>query len=965
MPNSLQPIILIVGLAIVVGCDAMPSERDRLGRRRDSEVETLVRVATENTGDAQTREDFGQPADLPLPSTLLVNDYEQELFSFLKQRDYIARNWLKDKSVRDTGPYINGVYYGTHPAVRVFYSPGIIRWLLGGRNGPIPDGEMIIKEQYAPPAAQHAGKTEEELRESLESWTIMVKDQSGSHDGWFWSNPGADAKPFDYHANNDQPYSGFGLYCIRCHASTKSPSATSANALDNEFTFSALRNIEGFPGEPIIFRVDDSWRKKVSESHPSEPEDSPQIVAEERIADNAFSQFYREIGTQNLNGIANLPATSHDCVPANRSGAINFATSNQCMSCHAGLTGPLGPVGFVHTDENTTTYGGKGINVSPYGEWRWTPMGLAGRDPVFYAQVESEVALIQKQFGPGDKADATAKILVDACLRCHGAMGHEHFHSTAAHDDLMTLQDVHAKSNVGALAREGISCMVCHRMQPRPQQDGDTRPYLAHFLETSITGNLHLGPADEIFGPYKDDQIAAYSMHHATGLKPKHSNYIQQSQMCGTCHTVSLPTIDHPLEHEPTGDDAQLVDSETVPEFQRFHHHVEQATYLEWLNSQFNNETNPNVATGQSCQDCHMPDHTFADETGTSEQPVNSRIAAIQDDTYPDAENLSDHKSLNVRVRNQYRRHGFAGLNVWLLEYFKQFESVLGVKSQDYMTGSDRGAQQAIAGMVRMAQQQTATLSVDATVSNEADNPKLEAKVTVTNLAGHRFPTGVGFRRAFIEFLVLQETEEGNRQVIWSSGQTNQLGVILGEDGEPLPTELFSGRTSDESYQPHHAVITSPTQVQIYETLLKDNFDRFTTSFVRGCQTVKDNRLLPKGWSIDGPGAGLTGAYLKATHPGPLAANDDDFTDGRGQDSTLYQVTLQPNIDVTRLTVAATVYYQATPPYYLNNLFKTSPDGDATKRLHALASHVNLKGTPIADWKLAIASVKSEVRLKP
>ena len=51
-----------------------------------------------------------------------------------------------DKGVRDTGPYIDGKYYGTHPAVRVWYSPGVMRWLANGRQGPIPDGEVIIKE---------------------------------------------------------------------------------------------------------------------------------------------------------------------------------------------------------------------------------------------------------------------------------------------------------------------------------------------------------------------------------------------------------------------------------------------------------------------------------------------------------------------------------------------------------------------------------------------------------------------------------------------------------------------------------------------------------------------------------------------------------------------------------------------------------------------------------------------------
>ena len=45
----------------------------------------------------------------------------------------------------------------------------------------------------------------------------------------------------------------------------------------------------------------------------------------------------------------------------------------------------------------------------------------------------------------------------------------------------------------GALARDGVSCEVCHRMQPRVQPADDHRPYLQYFLQTSITGNFHLG----------------------------------------------------------------------------------------------------------------------------------------------------------------------------------------------------------------------------------------------------------------------------------------------------------------------------------------------------------------------------------------------------------------------------------------------------------------------------------------
>ena len=123
----------------------------------------------------------------------------------MNARRYVELGWLRDKRVRDTGPYLGGKSYGTHPAVRVYYSPGVIRWLKGGRAGTIPDGEMIIKEQYAAPAIRHEGKSEEQLWESLESWTVMVKDASGSHDGWFWSNPVKGQCVVDNHAASVRP----------------------------------------------------------------------------------------------------------------------------------------------------------------------------------------------------------------------------------------------------------------------------------------------------------------------------------------------------------------------------------------------------------------------------------------------------------------------------------------------------------------------------------------------------------------------------------------------------------------------------------------------------------------------------------------------------------------------------------------------------------------------------------------
>src|SRR5262245_32209766 len=79
-------------------------------------------------------------AVLPPPSSLSTSEFEEVLFRFLNERQYQTLGWAVDKGVRDTGPYIEGKYYGTHPAVRVYYSPEVIRWLKGGRVGAIPDG---------------------------------------------------------------------------------------------------------------------------------------------------------------------------------------------------------------------------------------------------------------------------------------------------------------------------------------------------------------------------------------------------------------------------------------------------------------------------------------------------------------------------------------------------------------------------------------------------------------------------------------------------------------------------------------------------------------------------------------------------------------------------------------------------------------------------------------------------------
>jgi hypothetical protein len=57
----------------------------------------------------------------------------------------------------------------------------------------------------------------------------------------------------------------------------------------------------------------------------------------------------------------------------------------------------------------------------------------------------------------------------------------------------------------------------------------------------------------------------------------------------------------------------------------------------------------------------------------------------------------------------------------------------------------------------------------------------------------------------------------------------------------------------------------------------------------------------------------------------------------------------------TPATVRATLYYQATPPYYLQDRFCTSQSED-TARLYYLAGKLNVASTAVKDWKLQVGS---------
>ena len=214
----------------------------------------------------------------------------------------------------------------------------------------------------------------------------------------------------------------------------------------------------------------------------------------------------------------------------------------------------------------------------------------------------------------------------------------------------------------------------------------------------------------------------------------------------------------------------------------------EQTTYPEWAFSAYRTGDTPDGklpfgpgALAQSCQGCHMP------SADAAKNAFRSKIADIQEHSnFPEAENALPAADIDLQVRTGFAKHQLVGLNVFLIEMARQFYAMLGIPTADPMLVGKGVPPLDLTEQSMLDQAAKATAAI-AVANLSLDANELRASVTVTNKTGHKFPSGVGFRRAFVDFAV----SDAAGKVIWESGRTNIAGVLIDQNSQPIAGELW------------------------------------------------------------------------------------------------------------------------------------------------------------------------------
>ena len=507
-------------------------------------------------------------------------------------------------------------------------------------------------------------------------------------------------------------------------------------------------------------------------------------------------------------------------------------SSDNCKACHGNGNKGTDDAAFV-----------------PWDTWAGTMMANATRDPVFWAALD-----VANHDQPG---------VGDYCLRCHAPQGWFGGHvvktgtgTTIDGSDGCQLAGTYAEHDSGDAGGpsdySGETCHYCHRLVAHgPLDQAAYHENADAWLDDGDCGGegqpCRHGPYDYVAGAAPDPPPHpwAYSAYH------------RQGDVCGLCHNVTTPdTSAGPLV---TLRDADGNDTGIPFPIER--------TFREWQQSDFADlifrdgigevAYTPPLAHGESCQSCHMPDSADSAAYACTLENYGSRVGDLA-------------------------THDFAGGNTWV-------PSILGGEYGSALSRTAAFGQTIAAAQQMLLGAASVAITPGAYTAPTAGSAgSIALTVRVTNLAGHKLPTGYS---------------EGRR--MWLDVQVRDpTNAVIAESG---------------AYDVASGVLTQDPQLRVYETLqgiwngsscqVTDGSGHAQFHFVLNNCIAKDNRIPPLGFAGGNDPETQPVSQIYPTVGGNAArtANDDDVP---------YSFSLPAGTAVP-LMVTATLNYQTASREYI------------------------------------------------
>jgi len=325
-------------------------------------------------------------------------------------------------------------------------------------------------------------------------------------------------------------------------------------------------------------------------------------------------------------------------------------------------------------------------HIEPWDTWAGSMMANAARDPIFWAALD---------VANHDGAELGFEGVGEFCLRCHTPTGWLEGRANAGSGVVGDADGCGLSGNLDEQDNDfsGLTCHFCHRMEVNDNPPAGQDP--VYFENGSFWIDDEICPDGGTFTPKGPCRAGPYDYEGA----PKHSQpmhewsysgYEVSNDLCGNCHNVTNPLLN--LK------DASGQDTGVPFPIER--------TFKEWQQSAMGDEGSPDF---ENCSACHMPDAT-QDPACASSQCRNNRTGDMP-------------------------LHQFAGGNAWLPQ----------VLEGEYGAGLDRDASfdATTAWALDLLQDQSASVEISLP-SEVAAGGDLEVDVRVTNLTGHKLPTGYG-----------------------------------------------------------------------------------------------------------------------------------------------------------------------------------------------------------------------------